>query len=234
MENPPLEEHLDELRNRIIFCLVSFLPLVGLGFWLAPILLKACENLAPTGTIFFQIKPGELLFVYIKLSFILALILFLPLLLQQIASFLAPGLKNKEKKLLYILFTGGPFLFLGGVSFAYFIALKPLLAFLLGFGVDLELVQPQYSLDYFVSLILGTLLLFGIVFQVPILLFGLAILDLISSAQLWQYWQYAVFISFLIAAIATPTPDPLNMLILGLAIGTLYFLSIGLLKLFGK
>ena len=234
MEDLSAEEHLTELRTRILFCLLFFVPTLLVGFWLCPHFLRSLEGLAPKGTIFFQLKPGELLFVYVRLTCILAVVLALPFCLFQVAAFLWPALKKKEKYILVTLFGGGSVLFALGLSFAYGVALRPLLGFLLGFGVDLSLVQPQYSLDYFVALVLGLLLVFGIMFQIPILLFVLALLDLISSAQLWTYWKQALFASFVIAAIATPTPDPINMLILGCAIAGLYAISLVLIKLCGK
>lgn len=229
-----MEEHLTELRTRVLFCFLFLGPTLLIGFWLCPHFLRLLENLAPKGTIFFQLKPGELLFVYIRLSCILGFIFALPFFFYQVGAFLWPGLKPKEKQILAILFIGGPLLFVFGIAFAYLVALKPLLSFLLGFGVDLSLVQPQYSLDYFVALVLGLILIFGITFQIPILLFSLALLDLINSEKLWTYWRQALFGSFVIAAIATPTPDPINMIILGCAIAGLYVISLALIKFCGK
>ncbi len=229
-----LEKHLEELRNRILFSIIIFLPSLALGFYLVPIVLQKLEALAPQGTVFFQLKPGELLFTYFKLTFTLSLLLVSPFWLQQIAAFILPGLTKKEKNISLVLLIGGPFLFVAGAAFAYYIALRPLLSFILGFGVDLALIQPQYSLDYFVSLVTSVIFMFGIAFQLPILLFVLAMLDLISSTQLIRFWKEALFGAFLLAAVLTPTPDPINMSILGLALGALYGLSIFFIKISGK
>jgi sec-independent protein translocase protein TatC len=229
-----LEEHLEELRQRLFICFVLFAIAFALSFFLTPPVLIRLEALAPKGTVFFQLKPGELLFVYLHVSFILSVILSSPFLLFQIGSFIWPGLKKQEKMIALILFSGAPFLFFGAMAFAYFIALKPILNFILGFGVDLSLVQPQYSLDYFVSLVLSIICIFGISFQLPVLLYIAALLGLTTSYQLSKFWKEAILSAFVLAAFLTPTPDPINMSILGLALSGLYGLSWILIRLSGK
>ncbi len=233
-EDWSLEEHLEELRQRLLWSILALFPALTLGFYLTPKAILLLENLAPKGTTFFQLKPGELFFVYFKLAFLLGLLFIMPFWLKQTHDFIWPGLKLREKKIAGTVFWGGPILFLIGLAFAYFVALKPLLAFILGFGVDLALVKPQYSLDYFISLVLSILLVFGVAFQIPIVLFILALLDLMTSSQMASYWKQAVFGAFIIAAVATPTPDPLNMSILGLALAALYGFSLLIIKLIGK
>jgi sec-independent protein translocase protein TatC len=233
-EDWSLVEHLTELRNRLLISLAFFIPCLGVAFYLAPKLIFCFESLAPLGTIFFQLKPGELLFVYFRLSFTLGLILGAPVWLYQLGAFLWPGLKPKEKQIASVLLIGGTLLFLAGVFFAYFVALKPLLAFILGFGVDLNIVKPQYGLDYFVSMVTAVIFIMGLAFQLPVLIFVLALLDLIDSKMLLGYWRQAIFGAFVLAAVLTPTPDPFNMLILGSALMGLYGFSLLAVKLIGK
>ncbi|MDJ0625559.1 MAG: twin-arginine translocase subunit TatC [Candidatus Caenarcaniphilales bacterium] len=229
-----LEQHLEELRHRIIFCLLWLVITVAISFFLTPYVIKIFELLAPKGTSFFQIKPGELFFVYLRISFLLGTLASVPFFLYQFRSFIWPGLKDNEKKIGNLIIFGSPILFLLGAGFAYFIALKPMLAFLLGFGVDLALVQPQYSLEYYISLIIAVICILGLAFQIPVLIFVMAIMDLVTSKFLLKFWRQSLFGSFVLAAILTPTPDPINMGIVGFAIVALYAFSVLLVKIIGK
>lgn len=229
-----LEDHLDELRKRVFFVLIALVLAFILAFLITPSFIKLLENLAPKGTLFFQLKPGELFFVFLRVTTFLAIVFSLPFLIFQVQRFIWPGLKPEEKQIGSLILLLGPILFFAGGSFAYFIALKPMLNFLLGFGVDLSLVQPQYSLDYYISLVVSILCIFGLAFQIPVLLFILALAGLITSFVLLRFWREAIFGSFVLAAFLTPTPDPINMGILGLALASLYFISVGSMKLIGR
>lgn len=229
-----LEKHLVELRGRIIFSLLWFLAVLGLAFFITPKAILAFQSLAPKGTTFFQIKPGELFFTYLRLAVLLSVIFSIPFWLYQFKSFVWPGLKPREQQIGNLLVFGAPVLFIAGACFAYFIALKPMLNFLLGFGVDLELVQPQYSLDYYISLVVAVICVLGLAFQIPILIFVMAMLDLVTSAFLFKFWRHSLFASFVLAAVLTPTPDPINMGIVGTAIAGLYGFSLLLVKITGK
>lgn len=229
-----LESHLTELRWRLFACLLGFLLSLLISIYLVPFLLLRLQALAPTGSTFFQIKPGELFFVYFKLAVFISILLSGPFCIYQLAAFVWPGLKLHEKRIASVFFVGGPCLFVAGVLFAYFVAIKPMLAFLLGFGVNLKLVEPHYSLDFYVSLVTTALLISGLAFQLPVLLFVAACLGLLTSAQLVRFWKEAIFAAFVLAAIITPTPDPINMSILGLALAALYGGSLFAIKLIGR
>ncbi|MDX1919431.1 MAG: twin-arginine translocase subunit TatC, partial [Candidatus Caenarcaniphilales bacterium] len=229
-----LENHIEEIRSRILFVLCFLILAFGAAFYITPILIKLLESLAPKGTLFFQLKPGELFFVYLRVSAFLAIIFSLPFLTFQVQRFVWPGLKPQEKQIASMILLIGPLLFFAGSAFAYFVALRPMLNFLLGFGVDLALVQPQYSLDYYISLVVSILCIFGLSFQIPVVLFILAVAGFITSFVLLRFWREALFGSFVLAAFLTPTPDPINMGILGLALSGLYFISVGSMKLIGR
>jgi len=227
----PLEGHLGELRARLILILLSLVLASSLGFVLTPHILNNLQTLAPQGTTFFALRPGEVFSVYLKVSLYSGFLLALPFVLYQIRAFLKPALTAKEKQIMEICLWGGIALFICGIIFAYFILLKPVLAFLLNFGVKFGLVTAQYSIEHFVNLVLGLILSAGIAFEMPVLIFVLACLGLVNSRQLIGYWRQVIFACFALAACLTPTPDPLNMSLLGLALSTLYLLSVWVIHL---
>ena len=152
----------------------------------------------------------------------------MPLLLQQIESFLRPGLKDKELNLLGPILISSPILFWLGMAFAYFFTLPSLLEFLLGFGQGL--VEARYGLEHFINLELSILSICGISFQLPIVLISLAQFGIVSSKGLLRLWRYVILGAFMLAAVITPTPDPLTMSILAGALLALFFLTILILK----
>ncbi|MDX1918201.1 MAG: twin-arginine translocase subunit TatC [Candidatus Caenarcaniphilales bacterium] len=227
-------EHLDELRSRFFWCIGGLLLALIVAYLLTPKILGWLEALAPKGTSFFQLKPGELIFVYFRLTFYQALLLISPLWLYHLGAFVLPGLLPHEKRIFYVVAIGGSLLFVAGITFAYLVLAKPVLNFLLTFGLDRSLITPQYGLDNYISLVTALLIVCGIAFQLPVVLFLLVLLDLVTSRQLLSQWRFACFGAMLLAAFLTPTPDPLNMLLLGGALIALYFLSLFLIFLSGK
>jgi sec-independent protein translocase protein TatC len=226
--------HLEELRFRIVVIVFILIAASSVAFFLTPYTFKLLKHLAPEGATFFQIKPGELFYAYLKLTILQAVFIGAPFILQQIASFLWPGLKTKERKIASLVLFGGPVLFNGGMVFAYFVAIKPMIGFLLGFGVQMEMVQATYSIEEYLSVVTGLLLVFGFAFELPILIILLAILKLIDSQILIKYWKQIVFGILILSAVITPTPDPFNMLVLGASLILLYLGSILFIKLIVK
>jgi len=232
--NENIQSHLEELRNCLLFSLLIILICLILSFCFASKTIKLLQTLAPVGSSFFQLKPGELFFVHLKTSCYLAFSLAYPFLLNQIKIFIWPGLKQNEKKISLIILFGSPLLFILGILFGFFIALKPMLNFLFGFGLEAHLVEAHYSLENFISFVFSIIFMLSLSFQLPILILILALLNLINSVQLISCWKYVIFGSFVLAAIITPTPDPFNMILVGIALILLYVLSIILIKLFRK
>jgi sec-independent protein translocase protein TatC len=207
-----ISEHLDELRNRIIIGVSCFLVAMIVAFYFSPQLLKLLQRLAPNGSEFFQLKPGELLFASLHISVYSAVVFSMPLFFKQLESFVKPGLKDNEYKLLSPILSFSPYLFWLGIVFAYFMAAPPVINFLWGFNQDLMLTIT------------------GISFQLPVLVLSLGFCKIVTSKDLIKIWRYVVIGAFVIAAIITPTPDPLTMSILAAAILILYFASIVVLN----
>ena len=227
-------EHLEELRTRIIRALYGF----GLVFLLcvvfsnqlwAIILAPGKAAMAATGIPnagFIAIDPMEQFqIIWVWTPVVAALFLGSPWILYQVWAFIAPGLYQKEKKwaIPFILGTAG--LFILGGCFGYFVAFRYGMAFLFGLGKDsgvLPLITIENYFDKFVDVMLGI----GIVFELPILLFFLTLLRVVSPSFLLNHSRYAILAIVIIAAIVTPTPDVFNLMLFALPMCMLFFLGI--------
>lgn len=227
-----ISEHLDELRNRILIVFVCILLLFILAFYFSEILIQVLQATAPKGSSFFQIKPGELFMTTMKVSAYFALTLSLPVISWQTFMFLKPGLNEKESKVLMPITIAAPMFFWGGQIFSYFLILPPLMKFLLQFRENV--VASTYSLEHFLNLELSLITVCGITFLLPVLIIILGHLGMVNSQQLFSVWQYVILIAFVVSAVITPTPDPLTMSILAIALICLYFLTVIILKISKK
>lgn len=224
-------EHLDELRWRIIrsitYLVASFITAVFFTKDVLRILQK------PAGNMQFQaLSIEEPLLVFIKVTSYLALIIASPFILWEVGRFVAPGLTKQEKRIISPVVFGSPLLFCLGAIFAYFCLLPPMLHFFGNFSQGISPINQR--LDYYISLVCSILLYMGLCFQIPIVIFTLAIAGLVTSGQLLKFWRYAVFGSAMVACVLTPDPTAFSMLIVTAALSGLYFVSIILLKMFGK
>ncbi len=225
----PLTKHLDELRTKIIFSVISLVISTTIGFYLSRDIIKLLTDIAPKDTSFFQIKPGEFFFSSVKVSFYCGILLSSPIILWQLASFIFPGLKPEEKKLTIPILIGSPFLFLCGSLFAYNFIAPSMLNFLFGFGENI--ISTSISIENYISFTLMIMAMCGCTFLLPAIIFTLAGLKIIDSNFLISQWRYAILTSVVLGAILTPTPDPFNMgIISGILIG-LYFISSFALKI---
>jgi sec-independent protein translocase protein TatC len=224
-------EHLDELRTRILRALGAFVLTMAIALWFGKDVIVWLEQ--PAGAMRFQaLSLEEPLIVYFKVAFYVAIVLASPFLLGEFAGFVWPGLKKKEKQVLLPIIVGGPLLFVAGALFAYYLALPPMLYFFNSFGQAMTPINQR--LDYYISLVLTIMMYMGLCFQLPILLFCLSFAGIVNSRQLLGFWRYAILVSAMVAAIVTPDPTVISMLIVMMALVGLYFGSVLLLKVFGK
>jgi sec-independent protein translocase protein TatC len=224
-------EHLDELRTRL-FRSIGY---VALGCVAALFTTKEIIRLleAPAGNITFQaLSLEEPVLVFFKVAFYSGLIIASPLILFEIAAFVAPGLTAKERQVVTPIVIGSPVLFVCGGLFAYFCLLHPMLHFFGAFGAGVAPINQR--LDFYISLVSSILLYMGLCFQLPIIIFALSFTGLVNSTMLIKIWRSAVLGASLAAAVITPDPTAISMLIVMAALIGLYFLSVLLLKLFGR
>lgn len=224
-------EHLDELRDRLLRSLAAIGLSVGFSLFIAKDIVRLLE--APAGNITFQaLSLEEPLMVYFKVAFYTGLVIAAPYVLFEASQFVAPGLKRNERRILLPVVIGGPLLFIMGGLFAYFCVLPPMLHFFGSFGQGMSPINQR--LDFYISLVTSILLYMGLCFQLPIVIFALSFTGLVGSSQLIKFWKYAIFGASVIAAVITPDPTAFSMLIVMAALVGLYFISVGLLKAFGR
>ena len=226
-------EHLEELRTRLLRALLG----IAIAFLLS---ITFCKQLwavvaAPALTALkhlgfppylAQISPMEQFnVIYLKLPLLVSIFLASPWIVYQVWAFISPGLYKREKKwaVPFILCTAG--LFITGGLFAYFIAFRYGLEFLLGIGRDVH-VTPFVSISEYFDLFVNVTLGVGLVFEMPVILFFLTLLRLASPRFLLRHSRYAILAITIIAAVVTPTPDVFNMMIFAVPMVLLYFVGL--------
>ncbi|OGS17815.1 MAG: twin arginine-targeting protein translocase TatC, partial [Elusimicrobia bacterium RIFOXYA2_FULL_40_6] len=189
-----LVEHLEELRKRIIICLIAA-GVCGLASYLYvdKILLLISK---PAGHLVF-LMPTEAFIVKIKIAFYAGILISMPVILFQIWKFINPGLFKTERNYVYWLVIFSYILFVLGIVFAFFLVLPPGMKFLLACGGDN--IQPMISVSYYVSFIMIFLIGFGLVFQMPLLILFLVKIKVISVKWLCSNRKYALLGIFIIA-----------------------------------
>jgi sec-independent protein translocase protein TatC len=228
----PLTSHLAELRNRVLISAATLATTTGFGFYQAETVIGWLKALAPRNTLFIQLTMGEVLMATLAVSLQIGLTLASPVLLYHVLRFVNPGLHRREQVMLTWTLLGGTGLFLTGVAFAYLFVLGPAIDFLLAFGQPIA--HPSLSIREFIGFCSGLLLVTGLMFELPMVLFLLSFTGLITSARLIREWRWATVLIFIVAAIVTPTQDPLSLSIVGLAMVALYALSIIPIRLCGR
>jgi sec-independent protein translocase protein TatC len=227
-----LVEHLDELRTRIVVCLVVFGVALALCFWQNHLLLEVASRPLPAGhRKLLTCGVAEPFMTTLTVSIYGALVLSLPILIYQLYAFVLPAFKPAERRLALPILVLAPFLFLAGVAFAYFVVMPAAVQFLLGFNSSQFNVQVR-ARDYY-SFFSTTMLAGGIVFQLPLAILAVTQLGIVSVAQLRANRRYAYFAISVIAA-ALPGVDPVSMLLEMVPLLVLYELSILLARVFER
>ena len=228
-------DHLEELRKRL---LVSFIA-VGVGFLLCwtfaePIFGKLQEPLTkflPPGDKLAYTRLTAPFFLYMKVAFFAGIFVAAPVILFQLWLFIAPGLYKKERRLAAPFIIFGSLFFLIGGYFGYRFLLPATCAFFVETGKQFkQMVTVDDYFGFASTIILAT----GVVFETPILIFFLARLGIVTPAFLMQKFKYAIVLSFVIAAIVTPTPDIVTQAALAVPMILLYLIGVGVAYMFGK
>lgn len=215
-------QHIEELRHRLLFALISLLVMVIASFFFAEKIINFLT--IPIGGLgnLQAIDVSENIGTYMRVALLTGFILDFPIIVYQLLRFILPGLTKKEQR--YVL-TSIPFItlfFLGGVAFAFFVMMKPALQFMMGFLN----VKTTPRLSGYVGFVTSLLFWLGISFETPIFIFILAKFGIVSAKSLLKGWRYAIVVIAVIAAVVTPTVDPVNMTIMMAPLIVLYFISI--------
>jgi sec-independent protein translocase protein TatC len=226
-----LIEHLEELRKRLIhsgaYLIIGFFLAYTIRERLAAIMEKPivaalkAHGLDPH---LVYLNPVDPFNFFIKISLVCGAIIASPFILFQVWLFIAPGLYRNEKRWILPFMSATVGLFLAGAFFGYHYVYPGALTFLIGYGSQF---RPMVTVSEYTELFMTVILGLGVTFELPILVFFLAIFGIVNAKWLWNNIRYAILVIFIISAIITPTPDVLSMCIFAAPMLVLYLISIG-------
>jgi sec-independent protein translocase protein TatC len=231
-KNLTILEHLRELRYRVmvscgalILCMVaSFYPITG---WVLQWLKEPAEGRVENFNLVFT-QPLEYWSTFFGVALMVGLAMAMPVIVYQILAFVGPGLTRQEKKWLYPIVFGASAMFILGCLFAYYVEAPPALNFLLDGG---DVAEPFISVKSYVSFMTRLMMVTGIVFELPLVVMGLAKIGVVRSGTLLRFWRYAFVGAFVASAVVTPSIDPITQSLVAIPMIVLYFFGILLAKL---
>ena len=236
-ENQSFGVHLAELRKRLTWSAVVVVVATATSFVFHQQILKIlmepadgfhqASNYQPVYT-----ELTEFIGIAMKASLLVGLAISLPFLLWQFVRFVAPGLNSTERRYLYTLMPLSACVFFAGCSFGYFVLFPPAVKFLLTFGSDVA--TPMIRIGNYVNLMLSLLFWMGVVFELPVVLFFLSRIGVVTPILLARNRRWAILAAFVLGALITPTLDPINQCLVALPIIGLYELSILLSRVGSK
>ena len=229
-------EHLDELRKRLFISIIAIL----IGFLICWFFSKdiylflarpVIQFLPPEDKKLAFTSLTDPFFLYMKVAFLAGIFLAAPVVIGQLWLFISPGLYKKEKKYAFPFIIFASLFFIGGGLFGYYVAFPMVCRFLLSWG---EPFRPIITIKEYLAMASKILIGLGLVFELPILIFFLARLGLVTPRFLIKNLKYAVLICFILAAIITPTPDVVTQSTFAVPMIALYCLGILIAIVFGK
>lgn len=219
-------EHLEEFRWRILYLLIgvvigTIVAWIFIDFLIDQVLLipakKAQINLQ-------NLRPFGQLFLYFQVAMIGGVIISIPNVFYQIWKFVAPALKENEKKYVTGIVFFSSICFLSGIIFAYFIMLPLTLAFAGQFGTTA--IENNFAIDEYFSIIISVMLAAGVIFELPMLSFFLSKLGILTPSFMKKYRRHSIVAILIVAAVLTPGTDPLAQILLAIPLVLLYEISI--------
>lgn len=229
----PITQHFTEMRQRFLRSLAG----IGIGTAVALFfgfdIIEILEG--PAGELADQlvaIEMLEMISLYFRVSLTAGFIVAMPWVVYQLFAFLVPAFTLKEKRFIFTFFPFIVVMFLGGVAFAYWVAMPPAVQFLFGFGADTIEVMPRVS--NYIDVVLRLLVGIGLAFELPIILAALSAVGVVTSQWLASKRKIWFVLAFILAAFITPTMDPINQAIVAGPLIVLYELSIWLTKVIRK
>jgi sec-independent protein translocase protein TatC len=228
-------EHLVDLRKRLINSAIAIVIGAGIGVtisqkamdFISRPMQEALRKQHLEDKLIYT-SPAGLINIIITFGIYIGVVLAAPFVLYQVWLFIAPGLYKHERKAVTTFIFSSVVLFLAGISFGYFVMLPYMLNFLIGFQGPF---RPLISINEYFDFILIVLLGLGIIFELPVLIFFLALFGIVTPKFLWKNLRYAILIIAIVAAIVTPTPDATTMLVFMAPMVALYFIGIGVAAL---
>jgi sec-independent protein translocase protein TatC len=225
----PFLDHLEELRWRIIYSLGALVIGIAVGFLvtfkldLIGVLQRPVLPYLRGQTLVFT-HPGDTFSAILQMSFVVGIVIALPVIGYNVWAFLSPALYRHERRVVIPVLLSATLLFIGGVALAYFLVLPLTLKFL--FGLEAESLTPMITVSEYFGFVTSMCLAFGAVFEVPIVIVGVSALGIVSPQALGKFRRYAVLISYAGAAIITPGDLLTTTLALAVPLYLLYELSV--------
>lgn len=223
-----LMSHILELRRRLMYSAIAVAATTIFSLVFAEEIIKIL--LRPAGSI----KPvftemQEFFSIYFKVALVSGVALAMPFIIYQLVAFIAPALTPREKRFVFSILPGVMISFAAGVAFGYLVLLPPAINFLLNFGSNIA--TPMIRIGNYVSIVTTLLFWIGVCFELPVVLFFLAKLHIVSAQKLSKARPFAFVAAFIIGAAVTPTSDPLNQALVSVPLIILYEIGILLARL---
>jgi sec-independent protein translocase protein TatC len=221
-------DHLIELRNRLLKASIAVLIGLIVGFFVVQY-----NNYALINYIIAEFAgPGGLQAIAvtenftntIQISLGIGIALAMPVIVYQLLAFVVPGLTTRERRIIYTVLPFITLLFAVGLLFGWFVTLPAAFQFLLGFGPDSIRIIPTF--DLFSSFFVRLMLINGVIFELPVVVYALIWLGVVDRKTLAKYRRYAILVITIVAAIVTPTPDPINLALVAIPMYLLYELGL--------
>jgi sec-independent protein translocase protein TatC len=222
-------DHLRELRNRLIVASIAVVIGMVIGFIAVTYnnyalidFIKVWQT--PAGTVLQAVAPAEVFTNAIRVAFAIGISLAMPVVVYELLAFIVPGLTSREKKIIFVTLPFITFCFISGLAFGWFVTVPAALNFLLLQGVGNILIQP--TVETFLSIFTRLMLLNGVLFEMPVIVYSLIWLGAVRRGTLVRYRRYAILLIVVIASIVTPTSDPVNLALVAVPMYLLYELGL--------
>lgn len=231
-EEMTLQEHLEELRDRIMRIVIGIvIAFVGSFIFVKPVLEQIREKANATQGLDIS-SPTDTLTLTFRVALYMAISVTMPIIVYQIVRFLAPGLTRREKRMLFSALPFVSILFIGGVTYGYLVAAPRALDFLSSFMGGIYSWDPDGKevINFFLTLMMGL----GLAFQLPVIMFILAKLGIVSAEKMRLWRKYAYVLLLIVSAVITPSTDPINMALVAVPLGILYEIGVVVSSVFAK
>jgi sec-independent protein translocase protein TatC len=226
-----LSEHIEEFSQRLVFCLIFLLFATLICFADVKEIVRIFQAPA-VGVKFLQFAPGEYFFASVKIAVFCGILVSSPLILYQLLLYLIPGLTKNERDIILPVSFGSGILFIVGLIFSYFFLVPAALRFFISYGS--EVVEPFWSFDQYFDFIAVLLFATGLAFQVPAVQVVLGLLGIVTGEKMLSAWKYVIVICTIVAAVITPSTDPVTQILLSSALLSLYLGGSGFVILLKK
>jgi len=228
----PFTEHLRELRSRLLISIAAVGGIAVLLFWPSQFVIKWMVHAYFPGIKLHAFGPADVIFTEFKFSLIGGIVLGLPVLFYEAWMFVVPAIHPRTRRMVYSFIVPSLILAALGLAFAHFVVIPRVVAALL--GITSAIAEPTFGVADTLNFVMILLALFALIFQLPIVLIGLARLGIVNAAWLAKYRRHALFAMVVAGGIAAPDGNPLTMALLAFPMYILYEASIWIIRIFEK